>query len=157
MPSSRLWRGSAVFGRRFKEQGTPAAILNLGSENSLFHAIPYGSPYIATKHAVLALTESLREELPDFIHVGLICPGLVQSELNDPAFMALGMDTDKFTALAMRQIKADEFYIVTHSYNMEWIDKRYDAIRKAYARYAPREDGDEVFDIRTILKKMGMG
>lgn len=152
-----VWRGSAVFGKRFLEQGTPAAILNLGSENSLFHAVPYGAPYVATKHAVLALTESLREELPSFIHVGLICPGLVNSELSDPAFMALGMDTDKFTAIAMQQIKADEFFIVSHSYNTVWIERRYEAIKSAYARYAPREDGDDVFDIRTMVKKMSGG
>jgi NAD(P)-dependent dehydrogenase (short-subunit alcohol dehydrogenase family) len=152
-----VWRGSAVFGKRFIEQGTPATILNLGSENSLFHAVPYGAPYVATKHAVLALTESLREELPEFIHVGLICPGLVNSELSDPNFMALGMDTDKFTTIAMEQIKNEEFFIVSHSYNMAWIEKRYEAIRAAYARYAPREDGDDVFDIRTMLKKMRGG
>lgn len=152
-----VWRGSAVFGRRFLEQGTPAAILNLGSENSLFQALPYGAPYVATKHALLALTESLREEMPDFIHVGLICPGLVNSELNDPNFMKLGMDTDQFSRIAMEQIKNDEFFIVTHSYNMVWIEKRYEAIRKAYARYIPREDGDDVFDIRTMMKKMGGG
>jgi len=152
-----VWRGSAVFGKRFVAQGTPATILNLGSENSLFHAVPYGAPYVATKPAVLALTESLREELPDFIHVGLICPGLVNSELSDPGFMALGMDTDKFTNIAMQQIKNDEFYIVSHSYNMAWIDKRYEAIRNAYDRYAPREAGDDVFDIRTMMKKMAGG
>ncbi|MDX2276015.1 MAG: SDR family oxidoreductase [Hyphomonadaceae bacterium] len=152
-----VWRGSAVFAKRFIAQGTPAAIINLGSENSLFHAVPYGAPYVATKHALLALTESLREELPAFIHVGLICPGLVKSELNDPNFMALGMDTDKFTKIAMAQIKNDEFFIVSHGYNMVWIDKRYEAIRAAYTRYAPREDGDDVFDIRTMMMRLRGG
>lgn len=152
-----VWRGAAAFGRRFLEQGTPAAILNLGSENSLFHALPYGAPYVATKHALLALTESLREEMPPFVHVGLICPGLVNSELNDPEFMKLGMDTDQFTRIAIPQIKNDEFFIVTHSYNPVWIEKRNEAIRNAYARYAPREEGDDVYDIRSIMKKMGLG
>ena len=30
-----VWHGCAVFGKRFVEQGTPAHILNTGSENSV--------------------------------------------------------------------------------------------------------------------------
>lgn len=32
-------------------------------------------------HAVLAMTVALREEAPDNVEVGLICSGLVRSEL----------------------------------------------------------------------------
>lgn len=145
-----VWHGSAIFGKRLVEQGTPAAIYNIGSENSLFHAVPLGSAYVATKHAVLALTESLREELPGFIEVGLICPGFVVSEIAPPEAMEMGMDTDRFVAIAMKQIKAGEFFIVSHAYNIERINRRYDEIAKAYADYAPRYEGDEEFDIRTL-------
>ena len=66
--------GSKVFGKRFIEQGTPAAIYNLGSENSLFHGTPLNGAYVATKQSVFAITQSLQEEMPDFIEVSLICP-----------------------------------------------------------------------------------
>jgi len=39
-----------------------------------------GSAYVATKHAVRVLTESLREEMPVHVDVDLICPGFVTSE-----------------------------------------------------------------------------
>lgn len=148
-----LWRGCAVFGKRFIAQATPAAIYNVGSENSLFNAVPLSAAYIATKHAVLALTEALREEMPDFIDVGLICPGFVRSELGDPAVMAMGMDTDTYTAIAMEQIKAGAFFIVSHAYNMVRIDARHGQIADAYARYAPRYDGDDEFDARSLIAK----
>jgi len=48
--------GSKIFGKRFVEQGTPAAIYNIGSENSLFHGTPFNGAYVATKHAVFAIT-----------------------------------------------------------------------------------------------------
>ena len=146
--------GSQVFGRRFIEQGTPAAIYNIGSENSLFHGTPYNGAYVATKHAVLAITESLREELPDFIEVSLICPGFVQSELGPPEAMALAMPTDQFIAIAMKQIKAKEFLVVSHAYNIERIKARYDQVSKSYETYAPRYDGDDEYDVRSKLGPM---
>lgn len=147
----------SVFGKRLIEQGTPAALYNVGSENSLFNGVPLGAPYVASKHAVLALTESLKEEVPDYIEVGLICPGFVQSELGgDEAreTMSHAMDTDRFTSIAMKQIKQGEFYIVSHAYNMVRIDERYGKVKKAYEHYAPRYDGDDEFDVRTLFAKM---
>lgn len=147
----------SVFGKRLIEQGTPAALYNVGSENSLFNGVPLGAPYVASKHAVLALTESLKEEVPDYIEVGLICPGFVQSELGgDEAreTMSYAMDTDRFTSIAVKQIKQGEFYIVSHAYNMVRIDERYGKVKKAYEHYAPRYDGDDEFDVRTLFAKM---
>ena len=76
-----VWNGVTVFGKRLIEQGTPCAIYNVGSENSFFDGVPYATAYVISKHAVLALTDILRKEVPDFVDVGLICPGLVNSEL----------------------------------------------------------------------------
>lgn len=146
--------GASVFGKRFIEQGTPAAIYNVGSENSLFNGVPMGAAYVSSKHAVLAITESLREEVPDFIEVGLICPGFVRSELGDPTAMQFAMDTDTYTSKAMKQIKSGEFYIVSHAHNIVRINSRHDALVKAYEQYAPRYEGDEEFDVRTMMAQM---
>ena len=70
-----VWNGCSVFSKKMIEQGTEAEIYNLGSENSLFVAVPNSVAYVASKHAVLGLSESLRNDLPDFIHVGTIFPG----------------------------------------------------------------------------------
>jgi NAD(P)-dependent dehydrogenase (short-subunit alcohol dehydrogenase family) len=149
-----VWHGSTVFGQRFVEQGSPAAIYNVGSENSLFNGVPMGGPYVATKHAVLAITEALAEEMPDHVEVGLICPGFVRSELGPPQAMAFAMDTDRYVATAMQQINAGEFFIVSHAYNMVRINERHAALERAYATYAPRYDGDAEFDVRTLMATM---
>ncbi len=146
--------GSSVFGKRMIEQGSPAAIYNVGSENSLFNGVPTAAAYVSSKHAVLAITESLREEVPGFIEVGLICPGFVQSELGDKDAMQFAMDTDKFTSIAMKQIKAGKFFIVSHSYNLKRIEDRFNEIKEAYETYAPRYEGDEEFDVRTLMVKL---
>lgn len=143
-----VWHGSAIFGKRMVAQGTPAAIYNLGSENSFFSAVPNNTAYLASKHAVHGLTVGLREEMPDFITVGLICPGWVGTELVDARLRHMTMDPDRFAAIVMEQVRAGEFYIVSHAYNMVHIDGRHAQLAKAYATYAPRYDGDEEYDVR---------
>ena len=148
-----VWHGCSVFARRLLEQGTPAGIYNTGSENSLFNAVPNNAAYLATKHAVLGMTDNLREQMPDFIHVGLIIPGFVRSGLTERGG-DLAMDTDRFAGIVLEQIGDGRFYIVSHAYNMEHIEERYEEIRQAYASYAPRYEGDEEFDVRYLLAKM---
>lgn len=147
-----VWNGVSVFGKRLIEQGTPAVILNTGSENSFFNAVPQNSAYLASKHAVFAMTEALREEVPEFIQVGLIIPGYVKTEMTKGA--PGGMDVDRFTSICMEQIKAGEFYIVSHAYNIVRIEARQKEIAGAYAKYAPRYEGDDEFDVRSLIARL---
>lgn len=148
---SVIW-GSKIFGKRFLKQGTPAAIYNVGSENSFFHGTPLNGAYVATKHSVFAVTQSLYEELPGFIDVCLICPGFVVSELGPKENMQHGMPTDQFIEIAMQQIKAGEFFVVSHAYNMVPITQRYEMVKRAYDTYAPRYENDRQYDVRTVIK-----
>ena len=68
--------------------------------------------------------------------------------------MALAMPTDQFVDIAMKQIKAEEFLVVSHAYNIERIRARYDKISKAYEAYAPRYEGDDEYDVRSKLGPM---
>jgi len=78
----------------------------------------------------------------------------VRSEIGLAEQMALGMDTDKFAALVMKQINNGEFFVVSHAYNIVHINARHKEFGEAYARYAPRCDGDEECDVRTLLSRM---
>ncbi|HAA12310.1 MAG TPA: short-chain dehydrogenase [Cytophagales bacterium] len=147
------WNGVRVFAKHMIAQGQPCAIYNVGSENSFFNAVPQGAEYVASKHALHAMTVALQEDTPDFLEVGLICPGLVNSELGDG--IAIGMDTDKYTAIAMEQIKAGKFYIVSHAYNMHYIEERHQLVKTAYEQYAPRYENDQEFDVRTLMAQQG--
>lgn len=146
-----VWNGVSVFGKRFVAEKEPSLILNTGSENSFFIATPQSWPYVATKHAVWAMTESLREEMPDRVGVGLLIPGFVNTPLVP---VDAGMDVDRFTEIAMPQIKAGEFYIVTHAYNAVKIEERIAEIRRAYETWAPRHEGDDQYDVRTLLRRL---
>lgn len=144
--------GSKVFGKRFVEQGTPCAIYNIGSENSLFHGTPFNGAYVATKHGVMAITHSLKEELPEFVDISLICPGFVFSELGPKENMQHGMPTDEFINMTIPQLKANKFFVVSHAYNMERINEKNAKIEKAFKTYAPRYEGDQQYDVRTVVQ-----
>lgn len=145
-----VWHGCQVFGKRFIAQGSPAGIYNTGSENSLFNAVPENAGYLATKHALLGLTDNLREQMPEFVQVGLIIPGFVASGLTAPV-AHLAMAADEFAGIVLRQVMDGQFYIVSHAYNMHHIKQRYEEISRAYADYAPRYEGDEEYDVRHLL------
>lgn len=146
------WNGVRVFGKYMLKRGEECAIYNVGSENSFFKSVPHGGEYVASKHAVLGLTVALRDESPEYFQVGIIAPGLVVSEIDEVT--AVGMDTDKYAAVVVEQIKAERFYIVSHAYNMKHIADRYKEMSAAYATYAPRYDNDEEFDVMTLMKRM---
>lgn len=148
-----VWNGASIFGRRMIDAGTPAAIYNVGSENSFFNAAPNMAAYIASKHAVRGLTEAMRDEFPDFIRIGLICPGFVKSEMTPPPFGDLAMNADNFAEQVVEQIRDGQFYVVTHAYNIERINPIHKEISRAYEKYAPRYDGDEEYDVKTLIAR----
>jgi len=148
-----VWQGCQVFGRRLIEQESEAAIYNTGSENSFFVAVHHAAAYVASKHAVLGLTDALREEMPAHIRVGMIAPGFVATPLIPEAMRPLGMPIDEFAAAILPQMLAGEPYVVSHGYNQVRIDQRYQLIRDAYRRYAPRKAGDERFDVRHLVEQ----
>jgi len=145
-----VWHGCSVFSKKMIEQGTSAAIYNVGSENSLFIAVPKSVAYVASKHAVFALSESLRNDLPDYIHVGTIIPGYVDTPLTNQ--VEGGMNADEFANIVKEQIKNEEHIIVSHAYNSVHIERRNEEIISAYKKYAPRYDGDNEYDIKTIFQ-----
>jgi hypothetical protein len=52
----------------------------------------------------------------------------------------------------MQQIKAGEFFVVSHAYNMVPITERYEMVKRAYDTYVPRYEGDEQYNVRTVTK-----
>ena len=150
-----VWRGCQVFGRRLIEQGTLAAIYNTGLENSFFVAVRHSAAYVASNHAVWGLTDALRQELPDFISVGMIAPGFVGSELIPEPMRPMGMPVDEFAAIILPQMLAGEAYVVSHGYNQVRIDERQQQLAEAYQKSAPRREGDEHYNIALLLKSLG--
>lgn len=152
-----VWHGCRAFAPRMIQRTRPSAIYNTASENAFFCAVKRTAAYIAAKHAVLGMTESLREDLPDHVHAGTLIPGWVFTPLGEERFMKHGMPVEKFAEIVVPQLLARERFVVGHSYNSVRFHERIEALDEAFAEYAPRYDGDEEYDVRTVLAAMMSG
>jgi short-subunit dehydrogenase len=161
-----VWYGCSAFGRRFVEQGTEAHILTTGSENSLGMAHTGAAFYTASKQAVLGLCDVLRYELPEFIGVSVLCPGMVRTNLSNagthrPARfggptaaappLEMGMDPDEVGRRAVEGIRRGDFYIVTHPPVRQLVEERAAEALAAFDAQAPRFAGDEAMDTRKLM------
>lgn len=168
-----VWTGCAVFGGRFADQGTPAWIVNTGSEHSLGYVHPGLGFYTASKHAILGLSNVLKEELPPNVGVSVLCPGLVQTGLwnagrNRPdrfggraegqdfakQIMGEGMTLEEVGRRAVDGLEAEEFLIVTHSHSYRYARDRWDAVSGAFERQAPYREEDERYDLQNVIGKL---
>ena len=151
-----VWASIQAFGRRWSQEEKPASAYAVASENALFNALPFGGGgYVSSKHAVFGLMDTLRRDAPDWLTLGVILPGWVKSELSEAnKTIPAAMDTDEYAEIIAPQIAAGEYYIVSHGYNMVRFDERYDELREAFNKYAPREEGDDQYDVQKFFAKM---
>lgn len=81
-----LWsvvHGLRAFVPRMLEQGLPGHIVNTSSVAGLL-CPPLSAPYVATKHAVVGLSESVHHDLrlrDSKINVSVLCPGFVKTRI----------------------------------------------------------------------------
>src|SRR5262249_10729230 len=123
-----LWgviHGCLAFLPRMIAQGDPGHVLNTASMAGLVTP-PMGGAYSVTKHAVVALSESLAQDLAlrqTRIGVSVLCPGWVATRLlqsapgTDPlirALVAQGASPDAIADRAVRAVRSGEFYVLTH-------------------------------------------
>ena len=149
-----VWNGCKAFAPRLIEQDSESAIYNTGSENSFFCAVPQTAAYIAAKHAVLGMTESLRGDLPPHVHAGLIIPGWVFTPLGPEQFMKFGMDVDEYVNRILPQIIARRRFVVSHGYNEVRIAERMDELHESYTRYAVPAETDAKHDVQLVMEAL---
>jgi NAD(P)-dependent dehydrogenase (short-subunit alcohol dehydrogenase family) len=110
-----VFHGVRAFLPKMIATPTPAWVWNLSSIGGVA-AVPLQTPYIMSKHAVLALTECLRLEVElaghDHIHVQAVLPGAVVSNIFESAGGVRGDDGSDVAAAesqrdAMLDIKSD--------------------------------------------------
>jgi NAD(P)-dependent dehydrogenase (short-subunit alcohol dehydrogenase family) len=126
------------------EEQEEAHIVNTASLAALSGWLPTGTPYVASKFAVLGLSENLHHELAlrgSSVRVSVLCPGLVESRLpwasrNRPAEVEVGeapplrravidglrgaleagkaMPASGAADAVVRAIREERFFVLTH-------------------------------------------
>jgi NAD(P)-dependent dehydrogenase (short-subunit alcohol dehydrogenase family) len=144
-----LWgviHGIRAFVPRIIEQSA-GHVVNTASVAGLV-AAPFMGPYNASKHAVVAISETLHHELAlmaPHVKVSVLCPGWVntrigESDRNRPArldverpeqesvmrsalsgFLANGLDPAEVADRVHDAVRADRFWVLTHDREDSWM------------------------------------
>jgi NAD(P)-dependent dehydrogenase (short-subunit alcohol dehydrogenase family) len=137
-----LWgtiHGCLAFIPRMLAQGEPAHVVNTASMAGLVTP-PLAGPYSVTKHAVVALSEALVQDLSlrgARIGVSLLCPGWVATRLGRSApgadaavrsLIARGLPPEAVAERTVRAIRSGEFYVLTHPEMARAVQRRAEAI-----------------------------
>ncbi|MEO8523417.1 MAG: SDR family NAD(P)-dependent oxidoreductase [Caldimonas sp.] len=147
--------GVRSFLPRMRGHGEAGHILNTASIGGL-QVRPglNGGAYSATKYAVVAISESLRNELAGTnIGVSVLCPGAVRTGLARVdaarperfgaanaetvsellgAVLERGADPAAIGELALRAVREGRFFVVTHPEQREWIAARHAELMEAF-------------------------
>ncbi len=150
--------GIRVFVPHIRAHGEGGHVVNTASIAGL-SALPGLGIYTVTKHAVVALSEVLREELaPEGIGVSVLCPGGVRTRIHEAgrnrpavlggpdasaaraaptdAIVEAGMDPRRVGERVLRAIQGNELYVLTHPEFRAAFAARAEAILAAYDRAA---------------------
>ncbi len=117
-------------------QGEPAHVVNTASMAGVT-SLPGIAPYVASKHAIVGLSESLFLDLQAQsapVGVSVVCPGMVvthlgldrQTPLGDPAPGVLA--AEEVADAVADAIVEERFYVFTHDDSDRRIQERIDAV-----------------------------
>lgn len=145
-------------------QQSEAYIVNTASVAGLV-AAPFMGPYNASKHAVVAISETLHHELAmsaPQVKVSVLCPGWVNTKIADSArnrpehlnegaapdadaaallrgFLEQGMAPDDVAAKVLDAMREERFWILTHDEEGDfWVDGVNRRLRSLEARTNPQ-------------------
>jgi NAD(P)-dependent dehydrogenase (short-subunit alcohol dehydrogenase family) len=120
------------------------------------------SPYVATKFAVVGMSEGLAIKLASAgIGVSILCPGWVNTEISNSArnrqaaygaaparqptpleeklanLVKNGMSPDEVAALVLKAVEENELYVFTHPHMRPPLEQRFARALDAYRRLGP--------------------
>jgi short-subunit dehydrogenase len=138
-----LWgavHGCLAFVPRMIAQGQAAHVVNTASMAGLVTP-PLAGAYSASKHAIVALSEALVQDLALHrarVGVSVLCPGWVATGLARSArgtanrmmrsLIARGLPPEEVADRTVRAVRAGEFYVLTHPQMASAVRRRADEI-----------------------------
>ncbi|WP_419925423.1 SDR family NAD(P)-dependent oxidoreductase [Candidatus Poriferisocius sp.] len=161
------------FGRLMVAGDQPGWLMATGSEHSVGVPHLHAGAYTASKHAVLAMCDVLRGELPDHVGISLLCPGITSSNLWDstrhrPERYGGAAESDPMSGMLMEQkgmsastvaqrafdgVAAGRFLIPTHYHVRLYAQRRADEMAEAFDLLSEIDTDD--YDLTTIVAGLG--
>lgn len=149
--------GISLFVPAMIESSAQGYVINTASVTGLITSPGSSAVYASTKHSVLAISETLAHELrPHGIHVSVLCPGSVATNITDAdrnvpgnvsreglsmaeaaereftrAFVSQGVASERIAEQAFAALRERRFYVITHPEYREEIETRHRQIEAA--------------------------
>ena len=141
-----VFNGVHAFVGEMKARGS-GHIVNTASMNGVIAGMARYGAYATAKHAVVGMSEALREELAPFgVGVSVLCPGPVLSNMPETSRLlgsdapprrwpegTVGLEPIMAGRMVLRAIELDMSHILTHPGYFPAIDMRNETIRAAAA------------------------
>ena len=143
--------GIRSFVPRIRSHGEGGHIVNTASMAGLHVGNRQTGAYAASKHAVVALSEALAQDLAQTnIGVSVLTPAAVATEIytssaahrgnlggpnlypDTPPEIAAGLHPDQIGRRVLDGIRADQFYLITHPETRSWVQDRHARLMAAY-------------------------
>ena len=157
------------FGGLMATGAQPGWLMATGSEHSVGVPHLHAGAYTASKHAVLALCDVLRGELPQHVGISVVCPGLTSSRLWDstrhrPGEYGGAAESDPMSGMLMEQkgmsaatvaqrafdgVAAGRFLIPTHYHIRHYAQKRANELDEAFDLLSETDTAD--YDLATVV------
>jgi len=137
------FNGIAAFAPGMRDRGH-GHIVNTASTQGVISCQGVGS-YCAAKFGVVAMSESLRDELaPAGVGVSVLCPGPVQTRISESSSRITGdapveippdifLSADTVAQMVLSAIAVNALYIFTHGEYLAAVEERHRAIEAALA------------------------
>jgi len=148
--------GLAAFVPRMIEQGESAHIVNTASMAGMM-VMPNIAPYVASKFAVVGITEALEKEMEPYpIGVSVLCPfwvdtGIFDSERSRPSHLRVErehqdlkekakstpiswLSPEQVSEKVLDAIESDRLYIFTHKETEAIVEHRFQTIRQDFPK-----------------------
>lgn len=140
-----VYNGIVTFADDMRQRGS-GHVVNTSSMNGLISFGTFGA-YSASKFAVTAMSEALRDELaPSGVGVSILFPGLTRSKMSlgdlesgdiTPEIAAQGMMEPVWLGRAVaRAVEDNQLYIITHPGYRPFLEQRYQAVLAAHGEPA---------------------
>lgn len=143
--------GIRSFVPRIRAHGEAGHIVNTASMAGLHVGNRQTGAYAASKHAVVALSEALAQDLIQTnIGVSVLTPAAVATEIytssathrgslggpnvypDTPPEIAAGLHPDQIGRRVLDGIRAEQFYLITHPETRDWVENRHAKLMTAY-------------------------
>jgi NAD(P)-dependent dehydrogenase (short-subunit alcohol dehydrogenase family) len=143
--------GIRSFVPRIRAHGEAGHIVNTASMAGLHVGNRQTGAYAASKHAVVALSEALAQDLTQTnIGVSVLTPAAVATEIytssaayrgdlggpnlypDTPPEIAAGLHPDQIGRRVLDGIRAEQFYLITHPETRSWVEERHAKLMAAY-------------------------